>query len=407
MSLAAFQVNPSYALAEDATFCWRDTNGRGVGKVPKACRPREQRIGLLCYDQCPKGMKRVGFDCHSICPDNMRNDGLFCRKTGYNRGAGKLKRNCEQAYGKDNCEKAAALWYQKCEAGYKGVATQCRPTSKPDCEKLGLKPSGIAPLSCAKRIQIGKPEVGVCGVGQERDAGLCYPNCPRGFKGVGPVCWADIPPGWFNCGAAAAKSKKDCATTIVNMFAGVGEAVLSIATMGGYGAAGKAADATGMAADASKAAKAKFFTRQLNKMKKGLAKAKSGIAKQMKEIDQLDQKIIALAKKQAKKEAKKLQRLVARKTDMMNRLKLANQKVDQINKAIEQAEIDEKSGQATDASREARGVEIAKQTLDIVAMVDPTGLVGAANAFVFPKCSQLFFTSSLQKNMTVAQSIRP
>ncbi len=143
--------------------------------------------------------------------------------------------------------------------------------------------------------------------------------------------------------------------TIVNMFAGVGEAVLSIATMGGYGAAGKATDAAGMAADASKAAKAKFFTRQLNKMKKGLAKAKSGIAKQMKEIDQLDQKIIALAKKQAKNEVKKLQRLVARKTDMMNRLKLANQKVDQINKAIEQAEIDEKSGATGCVSGSLRG----------------------------------------------------
>ncbi len=66
MSLAAFQVNPLMRWLD--VFCWRDTNGRGVGKVPKACRPGEQRIGLLCYDQCPKGMKRVGFDCHSHLP---------------------------------------------------------------------------------------------------------------------------------------------------------------------------------------------------------------------------------------------------------------------------------------------------------------------------------------------------
>jgi hypothetical protein len=33
-----------------------------------------------------------------------------------------------------------------------------------------------------------------CEAGEEKDAGLCYPSCRSGFRGVGPVCWADSAP---------------------------------------------------------------------------------------------------------------------------------------------------------------------------------------------------------------------
>ena len=53
-----------------------------------------------------------------------------------------------------------------------------------------------------------------CKPGRELDAGLCYPQCRAGYKGVGPVCWAetenigigtvigleDCPDGWRNDG---------------------------------------------------------------------------------------------------------------------------------------------------------------------------------------------------------------
>jgi hypothetical protein len=402
-------INITTSWAQDATFCWRDTDARGVGKVPKICSPGQKRIGLLCYDQCPKGMKKFGFDCHSVCPDGMRNDGLFCRKTGYDRGVGRIKRACENKFGQGNCQKQAALWYQKCRPGFKGVATMCRPEKKPDCRKLGLKPSGIAPLSCAKVIKIGKPRTGICGPGQDKNSGLCYRRCKPGFRGVGPVCWGATPPGWVNCGAAAAKTKKDCGTTIVNMFAGVGEAVLSLATMGGYGAVDKATDAVELAVDAGKAAKkgkkAKFWSRQLTKMQGKLKKAKRAIRKQTKEIDQIDRKIGKLAKKKVRNEYRKLKKLVARKTEIKKRLKLANERLDQINRIIEKSKIDESSGRATEASREARGIEITNKVLDTLSYLDPTGLIGAANSFVFPKCSQLFFKSEIRKNRTFAVNV--
>lgn len=71
-----------------ATFCWKDSYGRGVGKIPSTCASNRDRIGLLCYTKCPAKMTRFGFDCHSICPSGWRNDGLFCRLAEYGRGAG-------------------------------------------------------------------------------------------------------------------------------------------------------------------------------------------------------------------------------------------------------------------------------------------------------------------------------
>jgi hypothetical protein len=51
---------------------------------------------------------------------------------------------------------------------------------------------------------VGVP-ISACPKGQEKDAGLCYPTCEdigkKGWKGVGPVCWQDCPPGFRDDGA--------------------------------------------------------------------------------------------------------------------------------------------------------------------------------------------------------------
>jgi len=58
-----------------------------------------------------------------------------------------------------------------------------------------------------------------CKPGKELDAGLCYPQCRAGYKGVGPVCWAvtedrgigtpvglaDCPDGWNTSGLTCNK----------------------------------------------------------------------------------------------------------------------------------------------------------------------------------------------------------
>ena len=103
---------PTAAQAQD--FCWKDSYGRGVGTIPKACKHDEDRIGLLCYKKCRKGTKRFGFDCHSVCPRGFSNQGLFCRHAEYGRGAGYpwkfgdalndhgMRHRCERDHGKGN-----------------------------------------------------------------------------------------------------------------------------------------------------------------------------------------------------------------------------------------------------------------------------------------------------------------
>jgi hypothetical protein len=40
-----------------------------------------------------------------------------------------------------------------------------------------------------------------CADGWEYDAGLCYPMCPAGYRGIGPVCWQICPAGYHDDGA--------------------------------------------------------------------------------------------------------------------------------------------------------------------------------------------------------------
>ena len=126
--------------ASATDFCWRDSYGRGVGKIPKGgcgCGPGQDHIGALCYDKCLKGMKRYGFDCHSVCPPGFKNQGLFCRKAEYGRGVGVAwrpgdtkknqhqRKRCEARFGAGKCERSGAIWYQKCRAGFNGVGPAC------------------------------------------------------------------------------------------------------------------------------------------------------------------------------------------------------------------------------------------------------------------------------------------
>ena len=113
--------------------------------------------------------------------------------------------------------------------------------------------NGGVDLSCAKKIQIGTPYTANCPPGKENNAGLCYSPCNAGFYGVGPVCWANAPKGWVNCGMGAAKDSKVCKDIIIGQITSVGEMALNIAGM--VVTAGGSAAATGAPKAASTAGK--------------------------------------------------------------------------------------------------------------------------------------------------------
>jgi hypothetical protein len=77
---------------------------------------------------------------------------------------------------------------------------------------LGLEPMATTTENdkalCWKRTYtrgVGIVPTGDCPAGQEKDAGLCYPKCRDGFKGVGPVCWKSCPDKFRDDGAFCAK----------------------------------------------------------------------------------------------------------------------------------------------------------------------------------------------------------
>ncbi len=349
IALMALSVAPIFAgeSAVDKDFCWRDSYGRGAGKVPGACAEGRDRIGLLCYTKCPDGMKRSGFDCYSVCPSGMRDDGLFCRAAEYGRGGGYpwkgkdgfsdkgMFRRCEADHGSGNCEKNGAIVYPKCRAGYHNVGCCiCRPDT-PNCEALGL--GGRFDLSCAKKIKTGDPRVGVCPAGQERNAGLCYNNCKAGYKGVGPVCWGKSPADWVECGMGSARNKKICGATIFNQVSSVGMMAFDITSeILTFGASAGVIEGEKTAEGATKLKKLKQMYSDLKKI---YDKAKPSLQE------------IVKTKKQAG---------------------VIVQLVDMPDDNIVTAE------------------DIARIAFQISAITDPTGISDTVAAYMYPKCNKYF-----------------
>ncbi|MGH6811842.1 MAG: hypothetical protein ACREDM_05665 [Methylocella sp.] len=347
MVLTVLTSSPGFAAAE---FCWRDSDPRGVGTVPQACEAGRDRIGLLCYSQCGPNMQRFGFDCHSVCPSGLRDDGLFCRAAEYGRGAGYpwkfgdslndngMFRRCETDQGKGNCEKNGLIVYPKCKPGYSNFGCCiCRP-SVPDCGKLGLNP-GID-LSCAKKVKIGDPVLGVCGSGEDRDVGLCYRACKPGFAGVGPVCWGQAPKGWVECGMGASKNSTTCASVVFGQVAAVGQLAMTAATLGTSMAATTAVNAP---AQAGKLA-------QLRGMYDKLKTAYEAAKKATPALQTAENGLNALAT--AKKGATAF----------------------------------------STATNAVTAEDIARLSAQIAAIVDSSGVSSAVGAYTYPKCSKYFGT---------------
>jgi hypothetical protein len=69
-------------------------------------------------------------------------------------------------------------------------------------------------LTCRLINIISKPSYGRgvgtvpdnCGPGRQYDAGLCYPLCPAGYRGIGPVCWQICPAGYSDDGASCRRN---------------------------------------------------------------------------------------------------------------------------------------------------------------------------------------------------------
>jgi len=236
------------ALAD--TFCWKNSNGRGVGTIPTNCGGKENDAGL-CYTKCPANYKGVGPVCWQNCPSGYSDFGVGCSKPApYGRGAGYpwkfgdglndngMFSRCRSA-NPQGCEKNGAVVYPKCKAGYHQVG--CCICS-PDCPG-GLIDSGA---SCTKKSQgRGAGTIPVaCDGGKQYDAGLCYSQCSTGYYGIGPVCWQNCPPSFPSaCGAGCATTKDMCSSEVRGQVMSVLEVAANVATTVSTFGAGTAAKA--------------------------------------------------------------------------------------------------------------------------------------------------------------------
>jgi len=233
-----------------AEYCWKRTEARGVGTIPKACPSGTEKGQFaswlpICY-KSGKALKE--------CPAGWRNDGLYCRLPEYGRGIGHFtKSGCEGSAlakkTKKGCHKPASsplIWYPVCKENYDNFGCCiCRPTTVTDdtCKKeFGAGSHRIMGSSCYRTIDWStlEPHYAKCETHvPDLNAGLCYRNCTdSSFHGVGPVCWESAVSGVaVSCGMALAKNDKVCADATSDQIFGVTKLALNLATLGGAGPA--------------------------------------------------------------------------------------------------------------------------------------------------------------------------
>jgi len=180
----------------------------------------------------------------------------------------------------------------------------------------------------------------ICKSTEQQDAGLCYKPCSAGYTGVGPVCWGGCPSGWTQCGAACGVNSSECAGKIIDMVEATAEMVADIAGL-----------VTGVGAAAEVAEKV------------------AEIAEKVKDVAEV---------------ASKLNDLIA----LIIKAAAANNQTISQDDANTQAQ-NELAGIMLYQQSQGQTPDLLNTTWDLLAEVDPTGILGAAKAFYYPLCSKI------------------
>lgn len=129
-------------MRDDGTSCWRDTLGNGVGTIPR-------------LNDCPYGSKDVGGTCWL---DSS------CRTTGGDCTGGGCR-----------------TWWDGCCS--RGAFGECWGCAKTHCEPIRCNP--VVTTGCPYVTRNIGDRGSSCGHNQSNIAGLCYNNCPAGYKHAG------------------------------------------------------------------------------------------------------------------------------------------------------------------------------------------------------------------------------
>lgn len=101
---------------------------------------------------------------------------------------------CGQGGCPEGKEKTAGLCYDPCKPGFKSDGAMLCWKQYDDFDKRSWPLNTITSITKDMKTVVGSP-LNYCGK-KEMDAGLCYEQCKKGTKGIGPVCWED----WYGVG---------------------------------------------------------------------------------------------------------------------------------------------------------------------------------------------------------------
>ena len=153
----------------------------------------------MCYSGCPPGYSSTGCcTCHINKPLTKGVDWRCTRNAPWWLGGG-------------------FVWHDSyCSDGdYTNAGLFCALTSAGKRAPAGYQGTFLDPMKNSYSRGVGKIPEG-CPAGRVYQDGLCYERCNAGYNGVAFVCWAGPPPGWVQCGMGAAKSDSTCASTVFN-----------------------------------------------------------------------------------------------------------------------------------------------------------------------------------------------
>ena len=199
------------------------TAGRGVGSPPSTCPDGYERQGSLCYPLCPTGYYGVGPVCWQSCPSGFSDTGTGCQKwaSSYGKGCCCVHNPC--------CGNpfSGCFYDWSCNNG-------CCSTCKPGYSDTGCTCYSPPDYFIKSTTGRGAGTTMDCPSGTEYDAGLCYPTCPTGWNGVGPLCWKENCPNPnypTPCGVGVCTDNSyDCTQYNINIGLSTADSVASAAS---------------------------------------------------------------------------------------------------------------------------------------------------------------------------------
>jgi hypothetical protein len=414
---------------------------------------------------CPSGyFKGFANRCYYNCGPGWTNDGDFCRRPddhiSYANGM-----YCPAGYDPTPTY-AFGRCYQKCGEGWYSTGEFCQisqatkdktsyvqPIARWVNCKTGYTPADNNPLNLVNSL-IGRctletnPSTFVCNNGFDTDAGLCYPKCPSGMYGVGPVCYQSCGP-MVECGAGCATSQQVCQETITEQVVSTVMLIKSIATtvLGPFtGGASVAANKTlnlavnGVQKTATLGTRATKATRAMFNMAKAANQLKktTTISYKLRNLKYVKKGVLLL--KDAKLAYESAKPIIKRIKIMKKRLEYAYDAVDNFNSVCENSHnsylLANRDGVITDLGPEIDnqlksrfntiaynqildmwatikfdkfaanlGFDIADKVLtgiSVIGLADPTGIVSGVadvvNAYTKPICDIAPNFPTLSKN---------